>query len=280
VSVQPWYSTTDVARLLGRSDRYVRDRVKRGELPAQEGGGGERKSYKISREALLGYLMANERRNTQEVGGLLQGAELSYLREMELAIGAELRRRAGGRVAIVPKCRLALKAVMALEGRNYAQHNFFPTPGSREAAYAKAYGNPYHFAATAYNQLSDHAEGYLSIGVTSTDFYEGICNGTIHDDTQPAWEQGQTPILYINSFVVEDPVWAHFLFKEVSAQIKEFFRTHQMRINTIFAIAAGDDVPMMLERYGFTPNGYTFEGKYPVMINKDIENSRVGIYVK
>jgi excisionase family DNA binding protein len=274
-----WYSTTDVARLLGRSDRYVRDRVKRGELPAQEGGGGERKSYKISREALLGYLMANERRNTQEVEKIVEGVDIKYLQDLEAVIGRELISRVQGRVEILPKCRRALQAVMDIERRNYPDELYPATPERLQDVYMRCYNNPHHFAATALNR-SGVAEGYFAVGLTTYEYYEGVVQGQIHEDVQPPWQEGKPAIIYLNSLVLEDPVWAHFLFKEVGRQLREFFRRQRIVVNVGFAIAANRSSELLLEKYGFGRTPALFEGRYAVMYSGDLAATRVGYYLR
>jgi excisionase family DNA binding protein len=270
-----WYSTTDVARLLGRSDRYVRDRVKRGELPAQEGGGGERKSYKISREALLGYLMANERRNTQEVEKILRECDLGYLRELELMIDAQMHSRATGGVQVMPKNRRMLRPVVALESRKLAADFVFPD----WSIYERYYSDPMHLCASAVDTHKGVAEGHFSVEITTVEFFDQICKGTAKDDYQPPWQPPHTPILYIDCLILEDPFWAPFLFRDLCYQIKEWMRQKQVRIDGCFAIATTEESYRLLDRYGFCKVA-DFEGKHPIMLNRDITTGRLGGYLR
>ncbi len=272
---QKWYSTVEVAAMLGRSDRFVRDRVKSGELPARAHANAKRSSYKISREALLEFMLGQERKGVKEVAEILKGADEYYLRELEEIIMAEIARRRGGRVEVVPLRMENKLLIYELEKRNLS-HDVLIELGPD---YDRFFKNPMHLCATAIDRTARTAEGHLSVAVTTADFYEGILAGKETDEVQPPWRPGETPVLYVDCLILEDPVWAPFLFRSMARQIRELGRREGIAPKACFAISSSPESLKLLKKYGFEEKGKTKEG-HPIMLNRDITRGRLGAYLR
>lgn len=270
-----WLTTVEVAELLGRSDRWVRDRIKEGVLPAMSRGGSKRKSYKIHKEALAVWMLGQEKLNIEEVSKMVEGMEVRTLLDIEGVIIGELKKRGGRRVQIVPKCRAMLKPVVELESRRLPKEFVFED----WAIYERYYTNPGMICSTALDEAAGKAEGHLSIQITTTEFFEALCKGRVHDDYQPPWEVGKTPILYVDCLMLEDPVWTPFLFRHMAGQIKEFCRKQAVRVQGCFAVASAMAAEEILRHYGFVEVA-KFEGKFPIMLLRDIYAGKMGAYLR
>lgn len=266
-----WYTTAQIAELLGRSDRFVRDRIRSGEINASEHKGDKRSSYKISAEALASYLIASQRKEVAEVAELLDEVGSDYLQNLQLALEEEFLSRRQMRVEIIPKCLAGIRPLMELEARRY-EELFVP---ENVDIYQRFYANLTHFTSGALDRDANRLEGHLSVGVTTVDFFEAICKSQVSDEQQVAWEKGKTPVLYINSFILDDPIWAIYLFRHMAEQLNEFMRLNSVRVTKAFAVGAIDDSTQMLRRYGFEQVD-SYQGKYPVMLNANIGKGRMG----
>ncbi len=259
--------------MLGRSDRFVRDRVKSGELPARAHANAKRSSYKISREALLEFMLGQERKGVKEVAEILKGADEYYLRELEEAIMIERKRRLGGRFEIVPHSKQMFKPVLELERKHYPDFQI------DEALFEKIAQNPLKLNSTVLDNLTGKAEGHLSLEITSTEFFEALCRGEVAEEYQPPWRRGQTPIIYVDSFILEDPIWAPFLLRNLSRQVMEFCRREGVALHACFAVANDEASTNLLLRYGFAEVA-KYQKTHPVMLNRDIARGRLGGYLR
>lgn len=270
-----WYSTSDVAKILGRSDRFVRDRVKSGELDASEHKGQKRTSYKISAEALAAYALQSQTKQKSVLAAALDGVEEDYLREVESAVRNQLRKRMGAEYEIVPRGEPMKMPVLLLEQRHYPDFEI------TEELFAKIAKNPMKFNSTVLNKKTKEAEGHLSLEITHAGFFDDIVAGRVNEEFQPPWEpnSGQTPVLYIDSFILEDPMWAPFLYRNLAKQMKDFEKKYAVDLHACFAIASAPNVERLMLKYGFEQVGL-YEQKYPVMVNKDIKAGTLGRYLR
>jgi len=218
-------------------------------------------------------MVASQSRNFEELAAIFKGSDEHYLQQLHFSLEEELLSRRVGRVEIIPKCRAGLRPLMELEARRYEE--LFVPEGID--VYERFYRNATHFTSGAYDRDANRLEGHLSVGITTVDFYESICRSKVRDDDQDVWEPGKPPVLYINSFILDDPIWAVYLFRHMAGQLCEFMRINKLRITKAFAIGALDESTTMLERYGFVEVA-RYEGKYPVMLNNDITQGRLGRY--
>jgi len=271
---QHWYTTAEVAELLGRSDRYVRDRVKRGELEASVHKGARRDSYKISKEALLTFMILGRREGGEKLLEIVRSMDGEYLARLHELLGEEMTRR-NADVEIIHKCKEGLKPLMELENRRY--NTTFTL--ADEGMYRYFLKNKTHFTSGALNRKTGLLEGHLSVGVTTVEFYDLMRRSKIRDDKQAQWSPEELPVLYINSFILEDPIWAVFLFKDMAKQLKSFAQENGIRYRDAFAVAAVGEAETMLARYGFETVAL-YEDKYPLMVNRDVTKGRLGRYLR
>lgn len=273
--IKSWYSTSYVAKILGRSDRFVRDRVKSGEIDANEHKGQRRTSYKISAEALASYMIASQRKIPSEIEPLLKDIPKDYLYRLDQAIVRQLNIRGEGRVEIVPKCRAMLKPVVNLESLRLPSEFVYED----WAVYERYYNNPLMLCSTALNIAQKSVEGHLSIEITTVEFFEQLRKGEASDDYQPPWEPGHTPIIYVDCLMLEDPFWAPFIFRHMAGQILEFERHNRVCIESAFAVAAAGESFDLLKRYGFVEVD-RLKGQYPIMLCKELRKNRLGRFLR
>ena len=66
-------------------------------------------------------------------------------------------------------------------------------------------------------------------------------------------------------------------------QIKDltvaFEKENKVAVNACFDVASAPNVEALMSKYGFKAVG-KYEGKYPIMLNKDIKNGPLGRYLR
>jgi len=150
---------------------------------------------------------------------------------------------------------------------------------SDPAVYERYRRNPLNFTSTLVNRLSGEAEAHFGIEVTTVKFFEELCAGKARDDYQPPWTPGETPIFYVDVLIVEDPLWTPFLFRHMARNLKRFMQKEKLPVAACFTVASAPEAVKLCGKYGFVEVA-KFDGKYPVMLNKNITAGRLGGYLR
>jgi len=266
-----WYTTNEVAEILGRSDRFVRDRIKSGEINASEHKGAKRSSYKISAEALAAYAIANQENSKEALALSLKSLGEGQLQKLMLLAEAEISCYRNPHWEILPHCDRMHKPAMALEAKRLEGEFVYQD----SAVYDNYKNNPLNFTSTLINRNSGEAEAHFGVEITSVEYFEKVCKGLASDDYQPPWEPGQTPMFYVDVLIVEDPLCTPFLFRHMLGQLREFMRKNRLKIEACFTVASSPEAIELAKKYGFEQIGL-YEDKYPIVLSRNVWEGRIG----
>jgi len=258
-----WYTTSQVSELLGRSDRFVRDRIKSGEIAASEHKGAKRSSYKISTEALASYMVvAGQKNDSEKLKEALEGCSLEYLQECQQLISQQLARSEP--VVVVEKTEEIYRPVFDLMQRALPSDFLYG-----EAPYRTYFNNPALLMSVAFDRVKNRAEGVFCVAVTTSRYYEQLCANTVREDHQPPCGPSDTPALYLDTLILEDPIWAAYVFRDIRRQIARAVAGR--RVLGAFTVASDPLSHRMALKYGLEQVGEYGKSRFPIMMGRELK---------